>query len=51
MSVQYNYEVQGYYCHGWEMVTTEDSFVAAKERLQEYRDNENGSFRIRRVKA
>jgi hypothetical protein len=33
------------------MVTTENTFVEAKERLKEYQENEpNTSFRIKRVK-
>ncbi len=47
------YEVQGNYGYGWEMVTCEDSRKEAKERLREYRENETGvAFKIvkRRVK-
>lgn len=46
------YEVQGYYSFGWEMVTTETNFAEAKKRLKEYKDNEpNISFRIKRIKS
>jgi hypothetical protein len=36
----YEYEVQGNYGQGWEMVTTEDDPNEAKKRLQEYDENE-----------
>ena len=42
----YEYEVQGNYGQGWEMVTTEDSLVEAKQRLKEYRENEPYPFKI-----
>lgn len=46
------YEVQGNYSFGWEMVTCENNFIEAKKRLKEYRENEpNISFRIKRVKT
>lgn len=47
----YDYEVQGDYGQGWEMVTTEDNPRAAKESLRTYRENEPGiPFRTKRVK-
>jgi hypothetical protein len=47
-----DYEIQGNYKFGWEMVTTETNFIEAKKRLREYRDNEpNISFRIKRIKS
>ena len=36
----YEYEVQGNYGQGWEMVTTEDTPIEAKQRLKEYNENE-----------
>lgn len=36
------YQIQGNYGHGFEMVTAEDTYKEAKERLKEYRDNEPG---------
>lgn len=50
-----SFEIQGYYSsqYGWEAVTTEESRKEAKERLKEYRENENTvSFRMvkKRVK-
>lgn len=47
------YEIQGYYSEGWEMVTTETTWPAAKAQRKTYRENEPGvSFRIvkKRVK-
>lgn len=37
------YQVHGYYTHGWEEVTAEDTRAEAKERLKEYRENEPGT--------
>jgi hypothetical protein len=34
------YEVQGYYAHGWECVTAEDDRKEARARLREYNENE-----------
>lgn len=47
------YEIQGFYSYGWEVVTTETTRKEAKEQLKCYRENEAGtSFRIvkKRVK-
>jgi hypothetical protein len=50
--MQYEYDVQGNYGHGWETVTCEPTRKEALERIAEYRANEPGvAFRIRRVKA
>ena len=35
------YEVQGYFGYGWEMVTTEDTWKGAKSQRQCYRDNDS----------
>jgi len=42
------WEVQGYYGqqYGWECVCSETSRKKARERLKEYRENENAPFRI-----
>jgi hypothetical protein len=40
------YELQGNYGHGWECLTTEDSYRAAKEQRKCYDENEGGSYRI-----
>lgn len=34
------YEVQGNYGQGWEMVTTEETWKAAREQLKCYNENE-----------
>ena len=46
------YTVQGFYCNGWEDLTTEETRREAKERLKEYRENAPGVYRLvkRRVK-
>jgi len=45
------YDIEGDYGFGWEMVTCEATFAEARERVREYRDNEPGiRFRIHRVK-
>lgn len=46
------YEVQGYYApaHGWETVTTEETFAAAREQCRVYDREEPGyRHRIQRV--
>lgn len=41
------YQIHGLYCHGWEEVTAEESFRAAREQLKCYRENERGTaFKI-----
>jgi len=40
------YEIQGYYGQGWEMVTCEVTRKEAKERLREYNENELYPHRI-----
>jgi hypothetical protein len=41
------YNIQGFYAHGWETVTAEADRVAAVAQLKTYRDNEPGTaFRI-----
>ncbi len=47
------FQIHGYYAHGWEEVTCEDTRKEARERLKEYRENERGTaFKIvkRRVR-
>jgi hypothetical protein len=40
------FEIQGFYCGSWEMVTSETTRSEAKKRLKEYRTNEpKTSFR------
>lgn len=48
----YEYEVQGNYGHGWEMVTTEETRAAAVEQRRCYDENEpEYPHRVRRVRA
>lgn len=48
----YEYEVQGNYGYGWDMVTTEETRSEAHARLAEYRANERGAaFRVVRVRS
>lgn len=43
---QDEYSIQGYYCHGWEEVTVEETWKEAKAQVKCYRENEPYSFRI-----
>jgi hypothetical protein len=46
------YEIQGNYGYGWEMVTTEETRQAAKEQLKCYRENEpNAAHRIVKIRV
>jgi hypothetical protein len=39
--------LQGFYSsYGWEDLTAENTRVEIKQRLKEYRENENGVYRI-----
>lgn len=52
MPIEYEYEVQGNYGYGWEMVTTEDTPTEARKRLKEYDDNEpQYPHRIKKVRV
>ena len=41
------WELQGNYGHGWEILTTEESYRAARAQLRCYRENEGGHYRIK----
>ena len=44
------YEIQGYYSDGWEMVTTEETYLDAVIQLRLYDENEPDAYhRIREV--
>lgn len=44
------YEIQGFYCGDWEMVTTVETRLEAMAMLEMYRLEERGTpFRVRRV--
>jgi hypothetical protein len=40
------FELQGEYGQGWELITTEKTRKAARNQLKEYRENEGGLYRI-----
>lgn len=41
------YELQGDYGQGFELLTCESTYGEIRARLREYRDNEGGTYRIR----
>lgn len=46
------YNIQGFYSGSWETVTCEETWRAAKEQVQCYRENEPGtSFRIKKCRV
>lgn len=46
------WEIQGNYGQGWEMVTTEDNQADARQRLREYNENEpQYPHRIKKVRS
>jgi hypothetical protein len=52
MPIKYEYDIEGNYGYGYEMVTCEENIREARARLREYRENEPGTaFRIKRVRA
>ena len=51
MSIKYEYEIQGNYGHGWDLLTTEETLGEAHAQLATYRANERIPLRIKRVKV
>ena len=48
----YEYELQGNYGYGWDILTTEATKGEALAQKRTYQENESGaSYRIKRVKA
>lgn len=48
----YEFELQGNYGYGWDVLTTEDTKAGIVMRKREYASNEPGvALRIKRVKA
>jgi len=43
---QYEYEIQGNYGHGWDMLTTESTKAEALAQLATYRANESIPLKI-----
>lgn len=46
------YEIQGYYSEGWEMLTTTETYKEARQAIKSYQMNDPGPLRIvkRRVR-
>lgn len=51
MSINYEYEIQGDYGYGWDLLTTEDTLTEANAQLATYRANERIPLRIKRVRV
>jgi hypothetical protein len=47
----YEYEIQGDYGYGWDLLTTEETIKEARAQLSTYRINETIPLRIKRVRA
>jgi hypothetical protein len=45
------WEIQGNYGHGWEMVTTEETRKAATVQLRCYNLNESAPHRIKKIRV
>lgn len=45
------YEIQGHYGQGWEMVTTEETWREAKNQLKCYNENEPYPHRIKKKRV
>jgi hypothetical protein len=50
MAIVYEYEVQGNYGYGWDLLTTEETLKEARVQLACYEANEGIPLRIRKVK-
>lgn len=46
----YEYEIQGNYGYGWDLLTTEDTIQGARVQLRTYQANESIPLRIKRVR-
>jgi hypothetical protein len=49
-SPKYEFEIQGNYGYGWEMVTTEETIEDARKQVKCYNENEPNPHRIKMVK-
>jgi len=47
----YEYELQGNYGYGWDLLTTEETRADALAQLAKYRANEKIPLKIKRVKV
>ena len=50
-NMQYEYEIQGNYGYGWDMLTTEATLPEARAQLATYQANESIPLRIKRVRG
>jgi len=46
----YEYEIQGDYGYGWEILTTEETYPEALAQLATYRANESIPLQIEKIK-
>jgi len=51
MNTNYEYEIQGNYGYGWDLLTTEETLKEANAQLAIYRANERIPLRVKRVKV
>jgi len=51
MTIKYEYEIQGNYGYGWDLLTTEETKAEALTQLKTYQENEKIPLRIKKVKA
>lgn len=50
--ITYEYELQGDYGYGWDILTTEETLKGAKDQMSTYRANERGvMYRIVKVRV
>lgn len=42
------FDVEADYGQGWEIVTCEPTWQRARDRVKEYRENEGGTYRIKK---
>ncbi len=47
----YEYEIQGNYGYGWDMLTTEANIKDARAQLETYQSNESIPLRIKKIKV
>lgn len=42
------YDVEGFYASGWEVLCCEETLREARARVREYQANDRGNYRIRK---
>ena len=50
MKIAYEWEIQGNYGYGWDLLTTEETLGEARAQLVVYGNNEDVPLRIKRVR-